>query len=385
MRPAQNFRRALGIIAVMVALAFALTVGIGGSILLDGAALAQQDQPGAVPGGATGATSDSEIWRQLRQGNAGTVAIQDKKAGIVIQSEGETWRSIRNGPLSTYGVWALLGIIIVLALFFAIRGRIKIDSGWSGRTIERFNGVERFAHWVMATSFIVLALTGLNMLYGRYVLKPVLGPDAFATLAMWGKVTHVYIAFAFMIGVALAFVLWIAHNIPDRHDLRWLARGGGLFTKGSHPPAKKFNAGQKVIFWIVVLGGLSISLSGIALMFPFETRMFSSTFAVLNVFGLDLPTNLSGIQEQQLNQVWHGIVGLFLIVVIIAHIYIGTLGMQGAYAAMGSGHVDENWAKEHHSIWHAETTGKAAPEAAQPPPEPAPATDTGGGTSPQRT
>jgi formate dehydrogenase subunit gamma len=131
----------------------------------------------------------------------------------------------------------------------------------------------------------------------------------------------------------------------------WLAKGGGLFVKGSHPPAWKFNAGQKILFWLVMLGGLSLSLSGLALMFPFQTALFAKTFALVNMLGFKLPTDLTPIQEMQYATSWHGIVALGLIVVVIGHIYIGTLGMQGAFSAMGSGQVDVNWAKEHHSLW----------------------------------
>ena len=357
MRRRNNFRRALGIVGLIMIVAYAVTIGFSGSLVLDGAAQAQQ---GAVPGESLGATSDSEFWRALRKGEVGGVSIPDKMAGILIQSEGENWRAIRNGPLSTYGGWAMLGIVILLALYFALRGRIKIEAGPSANRIERFNGIERFAHWLMASTFIVLGLSGLNMLYGRYVLLPVLGPDAFATLSLWGKFAHIYLAFGFMLGVALSFLLWAGQNFPNKHDLIWLAKLGGLFSKHSHPPAKKFNAGQKILFWVVILGGVSISLSGIALMFPFETKMFDATFKVLNGIGFNLPAEVTAMQEQQLSQLWHGIVGLVLIVIIIAHIYIGTMGMEGAFDAMGSGEVDENWAREHHSVWVAENQGGSA-------------------------
>jgi formate dehydrogenase subunit gamma len=180
---------------------------------------------------------------------------------------------------------------------------------------------------------------------------PVIGKEAFALITQYGKYLHNYLAFAFMAGVALAFVLWVVHNIPNRQDLVWIAKGGGLLVKGSHPPAKKFNFGQKIIFWSVTLLTISVSLSGIALMFPFETHFMAKTFAFLNNFGLDLPTNLAPIQEQQLNQIWHAIVGVAFIVIILAHIYIGSVGMEGAFDAMGSGQVDANWAREHHSLW----------------------------------
>ncbi|MDX1541027.1 MAG: formate dehydrogenase subunit gamma, partial [Geminicoccaceae bacterium] len=188
--------------------------------------------------------------------------------------------------------------------------------------------------------------------YGRYFVPDLIGDGAFGTLTLWGKYAHNFIAFAFMLGIVLMFVLWVAHNLPSRYDLIWLSKGGGFFSKHSHPPAKKFNAGQKLIFWAVVLGGISVSFSGIMLMFPFELSAFGETFRLINgVLGTDLPVGLTSLEEMQFAQVWHAIMGLILTVIIIAHIYIGTIGMEGAFDAMGSGKVDENWAKEHHSIW----------------------------------
>jgi formate dehydrogenase subunit gamma len=148
------------------------------------------------------------------------------------------------------------------------------------------------------------------------------------------------------------FVLWVAHNFPNRHDLVWLAKGGGMFKRGVHAPAKKFNAGQKIIFWLVILGGVSVSLSGVMLLWPFRISMFGETFAWVNwLFGTTYPTALAPVQEMQLAQLWHAVMGLFLTIVIIAHIYIGTIGMEGAFDAMGSGEVDRNWAREHHDLW----------------------------------
>jgi len=306
------------------------------------------------------------FWSQIRKGATGTVSIPDKNAAVLIQSEGDTaYRAFRNGPLKLYSVYALLGMLFLLALYFLLRGRIKIDHGRSGVTIERFNGLERFAHWLMAGSFVILAVSGLNMLFGRYALMPVIGKEAFAFITLWGKYLHNYLSFAFMLGVALAFILWVVHNFPNRHDLVWLLKGGGLFTKGSHPPAKKFNAGQKILFWSVVILTVSVSLSGIALMFPFETAFMAKTFAALNAVGFDLPTSVTAIQEQQLNQIWHAIVGVLFIVIILGHIYIGSVGMEGAFDAMGSGEVDTNWAREHHSLWveEMEQKAKSAPAA----------------------
>lgn len=316
---------------------------------------------GTVPGQTLGNTSDSEFWREIRKGARGTVSTPEKQAGVLVQPEGEGWRAARNGPVSTWGAWAIFGVLALLAVFFMLRGRIHINEGPSGQTVERFNMTERIAHWTLANSFILLALTGLNILYGRYVLKPFLGADVFATVTMLGKYIHNYVAFAFMLSLIAVLVIWARENIPKKVDLQWLAQGGGLFMKGAHPPARKFNAGQKILFWLVLLGGLSISLSGIALLLPFTFKLFGATFAFLNLFGFGLDANVTPMEEMQLSQIWHAIVGLAMTALVIAHIYLGTVGMEGAFDAMGTGQVDRNWAREHHRLWADEQEKAAAP------------------------
>ena len=357
-------RRAMGCMALAVLVTYATAAGLMGSPVLEAPAVAQSK--GQVPGQSLGGVSDAEFWRQIRRGVVGTVSLPDKQAAVLVQSEGDNWRAMRNGPVSVFGGWVLLAMIIVLAVFFAVRGRIRVDSGLSGRTVERFNGLERFTHWLTASSFIVLALTGLNVLYGKYVLMPIIGQAAFATLTYWGKLAHNYIAFAFIIGIALMVIVWVKDNLPSREDLTWIAKGGGMFVKGVHPPAKKFNFGQKTIFWVVILGGISLAYTGLSLMFFFDLKAFSATFALVNLFGFDLPTQLTALQENQLAQLWHAVLALIVTAVIIAHIYIGSLGMEGAFDAVSTGQVDENWAHEHHSLWAADVTGEAPPSAHHP-------------------
>ncbi len=310
---------------------------------------------GTVPGNTTDSgAADAEIWRQIRQGAQGVVSGQDPKSGLMIQSEGHSWQETRNGPLAMYSAWAIIGVTMLLAMFFALRGRIRIQSPLSGRTIERFTLIERSGHWLLGVSFIVLALTGLNLLFGRTMIMPLIGKEAFSTIASAGKFLHNYVAFAFMASLVMIAILWVWQNMPNRHDVVWLLRGGGFFG-GSHPRARKFNAGQKILFWLVILSGISISLSGWALLTPFQTTMFSDTFAVINSwFGTSLPTDLAPVQEQQYQALWHTIVAVFMTCLIIGHIYIATIGMQGALSAMTSGHVDTEWAKEHHAIWYEE-------------------------------
>jgi formate dehydrogenase subunit gamma len=368
MTAAATIRKRIACIAALVLIAFAATIVAEMVSATDvqaqssvrppaGAVGSGMPTDGSVPGGVQpGGFDNSDMWRAVRKGIQGTVSIPDKNAALLVQSEGDNWRAVRNGPLVRWGGIALGAIIVVLALFYLVRGKIRIDHGFSGKTVTRFGDIERIGHWLLAVSFIILAITGLNITFGKMVLMPVIGKSAFSSISALGKWLHNYVAFAFMAGLVMIFILWIKENFPNRYDLQWMAKAGGIFTKGVHPPAEKFNAGQKILFWLVILGGISISLSGIAMLFPFQFAMFSKTFAFLNIFGFDLPTDLAPIQEMQLSTLWHAIIALALIVVIIAHIYIGTIGMEGAFDAMGSGEVDENWAKEHHSVWAREDT-----------------------------
>ena len=328
----------------------------------------------APPGGAPtapldilGPNSDPTLWGEIRQGSSFTVSIPDKKSATLVQSYGVAWKNTRSGagPLRKYGSMSVFAILALLFVFFLYRGRIRVEHGFSGDLIERFKPVERFGHWLLAGSFILLALTGLIMLYGRDLLIPLFGKENFAALAEMGKWVHNNVAWAFILGLVMVFVMWVFHNLPSMNDLKWLAKGGGLFSEGVHPPSRKFNAGQKIIFWAVILLGASVSLSGVSLLFPYEMPVFAVTFDILNsvgaeaVWGAPLATDLTPLEEMQYAQIWHAMVALAMVVIVIAHIYIGSLGMEGAFDAMGSGMVDRNWAEEHHGLWVEEEDAKA--------------------------
>lgn len=329
----------------------------------DGAAAMMDDL------GTRGGISDSDGWRALRFNSAVVSSqVRGAGAGVLMQDAGMRWLEFRRGPLVQYGSWLLLGTLAALAVFFAVRGRIRIDGERTGEKILRFKSIERFAHWMLAGSFIILGITGLVQLFGRVAIIPLIGREAYAPIAIAGKWAHNNVSWAFMIALVMIFVLWVADNIPNRHDLKWLAVGGGLFSKGHHPPAKKFNAGQKLIFWAVLVLGGSISVSGLSLLFPFELPMFAVTFEQINAFGLPelvgmppLETALAPHQEMQLAQLWHSIVAFILMAIILAHVYLGSIGMEGAFDAMGDGNVDAQWAKEHHGLWYDEVTEKSAP------------------------
>ncbi|MCQ0092329.1 formate dehydrogenase subunit gamma [Roseovarius sp. M141] len=314
--------------------------------------------PITAPLGTRGGQSDPDLWRALRYDTADvTTQSRGPAATTLIQDGGMWWLKFREGPLLIYGAALLGGTLVLLALFYLIRGRIRIEGAKTGQTITRFSGVERFGHWLLASSFLILGVTGLISLFGRKVLIPAFGHDAFSTLAIGTKWVHNNVSWAFIVALVIIFVFWVVHNLPDRTDLNWLAKGGGIFGS-SHPPAKKFNAGQKLIFWSVIVLGGSISASGISLLFPFDFNMFGPTFHALNEWGVPgwvgldpLHYPLSPQEEMQYTQLWHAIVSLVLTAIIFAHIYIGSIGMEGAFDAMGSGDVEEQWAREHHSLW----------------------------------
>lgn len=282
---------------------------------------------------------EQQLLDALKPGGtvSGRVSIPDQRSANLIQPEGRSWQDFRRGPLATIGAVSIIGMLALLAIFFAVRGRIRIEKGFAGRTVTRFASLDRFVHWVTASCFIVLALSGLNITFGKALIAPLIGENAFGSLSAAGKFAHNYLAFPFMAGVVLMFLIWVKDNLPNKLDLEWIKAGGGILKKGVHPPAKRFNAGQKGIFWIVVIGGALMSISGWHLLFPSED-----------------------IGELQFQAQLHGVVAMLFIAVMFAHIYIGSIGMEGAFDAMGTGEVDENWAREHHALWLEEERKKGA-------------------------
>lgn len=290
-----------------------------------------------------------ELERTLRGGVIdGRVTIPNQAAGILIQPQGRDWRQFRERALAIAGILAVIGTVLALGLFYALRGKTRIESGRSGRRIARYSLFERANHWMVAFSFVLLALTGLNITYGAYLLRPLIGPEPFATLTVWGQAAHHWVAFAFMIGVVVMLAIWARDNLPRRVDVDWV-RAGGPLSK-SHPPAGKFNAGQKLLYWFAMLGGIAIAASGLLLMLP----------------GL-----LDNVIMQQWAHIVHGVLAMLMIAVILGHIYIGTVGMEGAFEGMRDGTVDYNWAREHHSAWLEDELSRAQRDVANGPGAPA--------------
>jgi len=284
------------------------------------APLGDRNQPDAA---------ELEMQRALRGGTiAGTISIPNQTASVLIQPEGRSWRGFRNRALTWIGAVAILGAAAGLGLYYLLKGKTRIKEGRSGRSVLRYDGLERINHWMVASSFVILGLSGLVVTYGRSLLLPWMGPKAFATLAIWCQAAHQFLSFPFVLGLILMLVLWAGQNLPKQADLAWL-RAGGPMAKGN-PPAGKFNAGQKLLYWFVLGCGAALAVSGYLLMFPFA---------------------LTDIGGQQWAHMIHGVLAMLMIAAILGHIYIGTLGMEGAFEAMARGRVDYNWAKEHHRLW----------------------------------
>ncbi len=281
------------------------------------------------------AVNEAQLFKQLGQID-GRCTLPDQKACLLEQPGGRDWRQFSEVTLPWIGAISILGMLGVLVLFYLIRGMVRIESGRSGRTIVRFSAFERFVHWMTAVCFIVLAISGLNITFGNKLLLPWMGPEAFTAWSQWAKYAHNYLSFPFTLGVVTICLMWIAWNFPSKADVEWLKAGGGIIGK-EHPPARRFNGGQKLIYWIVVLGGGAVAITGYLLMFPF--------------WG-------TGIAGMQTAQIVHGIVSVLFVAAMLGHIYIGSIGMEGAFEAMGTGTVDENWAKQHHSLWLEEQKAK---------------------------
>jgi formate dehydrogenase subunit gamma len=302
---------------------------------------ASAQQPTSVDPQAS-AVKENQLLQEFNR-ISGRCTLPDQKAFTIEQPAGRDWRHFHEVTLRWIGGVVILGILAVLIIFYLWRGMVRIESGPSGRTIVRFNAFERFVHWMTSTCFIILAISGLNITFGRPLLLPLMSPEAFTAWSEWAKYAHNYLSFPFTLGVILIFFMWIAGNIPNRVDVAWFSRGGGIVGH-DHPPAYRFNGGQKMIYWIVVLGGAAVAVSGYVLIFPF--------------YG-------TGIQNMQAAEVVHGIVAMLFVAAIIAHIYIGTIGMEGAFEAMGTGTVDLNWAKEHHNLWLEEEKARTSPNEIQ--------------------
>jgi formate dehydrogenase subunit gamma len=277
----------------------------------------------------------ADLWREVRQRTSAsnmTTQAGGIDGAVLINPFGETWRDFRAERLVPIGAWVLLGMLGIITAFYLIRGRIRIAAGRSDKLVPRFSVNQRVVHWFAASTFVILGVTGLVLLYGRYVLIPLLGPEGFSATAAACKEVHNLFGPIFPFAIVALIFLFGRGNGFRTVDVKWFLKAGGLLG-GHSADSGYFNGGQKTWFWMTVLFGLVISASGLVLDFP--------------VFG-------QGREIMEAAHVSHGVIAILFIAASLGHIYIGTLGMEGAAESMTQGYVDANWAKEHHNLWYAE-------------------------------
>jgi formate dehydrogenase subunit gamma len=286
----------------------------------------------------------ADFWREVRRGQAGTTTSHADGHAVLIQNGGQNWRNVRNGLLAGISPWLLAGVLAAIGVFFAVVGKDRLEAEPAER-IQRFSLGERALHWFTAAAFIVLALTGLSLLFGRAVLIPVFGYASFGGWAQAAKVLHNYSGPLFLAGALVEIAVWFKDNIPKSYDLKWFRTMGGMVGKGPRPHAGKVNGGEKAWFWVMLFAVLGVGITGVVMDFP-NLGYSRSTFQVLHVV--------------------HVAVAMLFLAASFGHIYIGTIGAEGTFEGMWRGTVSDAWAKQHADLWYAEKTGDTPREAKQP-------------------
>jgi formate dehydrogenase subunit gamma len=301
--------------------------------------------------------NNAPVWREVQRGEPNYTSIPGREMNVLIQpparflgqdvrvTAGEAWRQFRNGPVTFWGGWLVVLVCLVIAALYFVKGPVKLHEPPTGRMLPRFNQWERVVHWSVAISFCVLGLSGLIMLFGKHVLLPIMGYTLFAWLTMLCKNLHNFVAPFFMVSVLIMVLMWAKDNLWRSYDWRWIVKMPAFFLRGEHIPSGRFNGMEKVWFWgFVVVLSVVMSWSGLILLFP----NFDQTRATM-----------------QDAWVWHAGAAIAYIAMSLGHIYMGTIGVEGAYKNMREGVTDETWAKEHHSIWYDEVKAGKRPDAAR--------------------
>ena len=287
-------------------------------------------------------TLANDLWLEVSTAQrdiAGRTQIQGPDAGVLINTQGEQWRQFRMTQLVPLAGYLLGGVLIVIALFRLIRGKIRITAGRSRYRIKRFTSIQRLTHWTVAITFVVLGLTGCVLMFGRFLLIPLMGAEAFSYIALASKRIHDFVGPVFGIALLIQFFLFVRGNGPKfKEDLMWILKGGGLL--GAHASSHRYNAGEKAWFWLAMFGGLIVVVSGLVLDFP--------------IFGQDRAT-------MSFAYVVHSVGAVMILAASFGHIYMGTIAMEGTFEIMATGYADANWAREHHDLWYEEKAKDAEP------------------------
>lgn len=291
--------------------------------------------------------NNAPVWRQVGAGGEGYSSLpksEAPEAGTLIQpftqypgskltNAGEAWRQVRNNWIIPYGGALVLIVLGAIGVFYWRKGAIRQHGANTGRKIERFTPFERSAHWANAIAFSILGISGLVMAFGKFFIQPVIGSALFGWLTYALKNMHNFAGPVFAVSLIVVMLTFVKDNLPAKGDMAWLLKGGGLLS-GKEVPSHRFNAGEKVVFW----GGV----------------FFLGLIVVASGLVLDklVPGLVYERSTMQIANMTHAVATVLMITLFLGHIYIGTVGMEGAYSAMKTGYVDEAWAKEHHEYWH---------------------------------
>lgn len=290
--------------------------------------------------------NNAPFWRGVRNSGEvqGVTNLPGVEQGVLVQSfvrypgsdfttAGEAWRQVRNRIIIPYGGSLMLIVLVAIALFYFGRGTLGHAHPESTRRIERFTPFERAAHWLNAIAFVLLGISGVVMAFGKFFLLPIVGSTIFGTLTFGLKTMHNFVGPLFAVSLVVVILTFVKDNIPRAWDWAWIKKGGGLLG-GEEVPSHRFNAGEKGIFWggVFVLG-LTVVASGL----------------VLDQLIPDLAYTRS---TMQIAHMFHAVGAVLMMCAFFGHIYLGTLGMRGAYSAMRTGYVSEGWAQEHHALWY---------------------------------
>jgi len=337
MSKARKRRMTTWSLIAILGLAFALPLASYSIHWLGGAAVAQDVGRQAV-------NPRSGFWRAVREGAVGVSTVKGEGANVLMQASGNDWRQRRDSPLIQKLPWVIAGMAGLLLLYHLIHGRNNLAATQlSGRRIKRWNALDRMVHWITALSFIALAITGLSMMLGKALLIPLFGKAGFALWAQASISVHNVIGPLFVVGIVLMILLWVWYNFPAKGDWQWIKAGGGLFSS-EHVSAGRMNTGEKIWFWLVAIAGIFVCITGIVLVAP--------------AYGISLPF-VEGVrgQMQQASTV-HTVLTVIWTAITLGHIYIGSIGTEGALQGMSSGYVSEEWAMQHHDRWAAKLLAK---------------------------
>lgn len=319
-------KRMMGWSFVFIILSVVL-LPLGGYVYSELAVTAQAADQGAA------SNPRSNYWRAVREGQKGYTSVKGQETDVLIQNGGENWRNLRNGPVATIGGYLMIASLLILLIYHLKTGGLKLENGRSGKMVIRWRLFDRTLHWVNASLFILLAITGLSLLFGRAILIPILGPEGFSAYATLAISVHNYLGPLFIVILVTLILSWFGNNFINENDIKWFKAGGGGIIGDQHVSCGRFNGGEKVWFWILTIVGLSVGMTGLILDFP-NFDQARSTMQTSNLI------------HSALSMIW--------IAIAFGHIYIGTLGSEGSLDGMVTGKVDENWAKQHHDLWYEE-------------------------------